>query len=200
MLVRRGDLRACKDYRAFPSKACSSQHKLVIFDVLFEGQRHRREATRRQMILWKNLDEDAIDTFRATVSEKLLALEEDMSASNVDQMSASKDAEKESLGIASESARTHSTHRESWLFSEEVQTKVAAKQSRFKDLLSCREGNQEDIDIAKERYKVAKREAKIAVARAKDKAYEDLYKKLVSKEGANDIYKIAKAQGRRRGI
>nr|GEY01249.1 transposon Ty3-I Gag-Pol polyprotein [Tanacetum cinerariifolium] len=52
-----------------------------------------------------------------------------------------------------------------------------------KDLLSCSEGNQEDIDRAKERYKVAKREAKIAVAKAKDKAYEDLYKKLDSKEG-----------------
>ncbi|GKF72716.1 hypothetical protein Tco_0208830, partial [Tanacetum coccineum] len=79
----------------------------------------------------------------------------------------------------------------------EVQTKVAAKLSRFKELLSCQEGNQEVIDMAKERYKVAKREAKIAVARAKDKAYEDLYKRLDSREGANDIYKIAKARERR---
>nr|GEY80232.1 protein RAE1 [Tanacetum cinerariifolium] len=47
-------------------------------------------------------------------------------------------------------------------------------------------------------YKVAKREAKIAVARAKDKAYEDLYKKLDSKEGANDIYTISKARERKR--
>nr|GEX48332.1 retrovirus-related Pol polyprotein LINE-1 [Tanacetum cinerariifolium] len=106
------------------------------------------------------------------------------------------DAAKDSLGVAS--ARTHSTHRESWWFCEEVQTKVATKQSRFKDLLSCSEGNQEGIDRAKERYKVAKREAKIAVAKAKDKAYEDLYKKLDSKEGVNEIYKIAKARERRR--
>ncbi|GKA06757.1 retrovirus-related pol polyprotein LINE-1, partial [Tanacetum coccineum] len=53
-------------------------------------------------------------------------------------------------------------------------TKVATKLSRFKELLSCHEGNQEDIDMEMERYKVAKREAKIAVARAKDKTYEDL--------------------------
>ncbi|GJW46904.1 retrovirus-related pol polyprotein LINE-1 [Tanacetum coccineum] len=109
-----------------------------------------------------------------------------------------KDVARDSLGVVSESARTHSTHRESWWFSEEVQTKVAAKQSRFKELLSCREGNLKGIDSATERYKLAKREAKIAVARAKDKAYEDLYKKLDSKEGANDIYKIAKARERRR--
>ncbi|GJW29669.1 hypothetical protein Tco_0046544 [Tanacetum coccineum] len=37
-----------------------------------------------------------------------------------------------------------------------------------------------------------------AVARAKDKAYEDLYKRLDSKEGENDIYRIAKARQRRK--
>nr|GEX77892.1 hypothetical protein [Tanacetum cinerariifolium] len=55
----------------------------------------------------------------------------------------------------------------------------------------------EDIAMAKERY-VAKREAKTAVAQAIDKAYKDLYKKPDSKEGANDIYRIAKARERRR--
>ncbi|XP_071689142.1 uncharacterized protein [Rutidosis leptorrhynchoides] len=45
----------------------------------------------------------------------------------------------------------------------------------------------------------AKREAKKAVARAKEKAYKDLYRKLDSKEGANDIFRIAKARERRRG-
>ncbi|GJX12542.1 aminopeptidase M1 [Tanacetum coccineum] len=203
LLVRRGDLRTCKDCRAFPSEACSSQHRLVTLDVLFERQRHRREATGRARILWKNLKGDVAETFKATVLEKLSALEEDMSTSSAEQMwntlaHTIKDVARDSLGVVSESARTHSTHRESWWFSEEVQTKVAAKQSRFKELLSCRESNLEDIDSAKERYKLAKREAKIAVARAKDKAYEDLYKKLDSKEGANDIYKIAKARERRR--
>nr|GFB26000.1 retrovirus-related Pol polyprotein LINE-1 [Tanacetum cinerariifolium] len=39
---------------------------------------------------------------------------------------------------------------------------------------------------------------KIAVAKAEDKAYGDLYKKLDSKDGVNEIYKIAKARERRR--
>ncbi|GJZ54673.1 hypothetical protein Tco_0609558 [Tanacetum coccineum] len=102
------------------------------------------------------------------------------------------------LAVVRQSSKTHSSYRESWWFGEEVQTKIAAKQARFRELLLCREGNQEDRAMAKERYKAAKREAKIAVAQAKDKAYEDLYKKLDSKEGANDIYRIAKARERRR--
>ncbi|GJU60237.1 TBCC domain-containing protein 1 [Tanacetum coccineum] len=91
--------------------------------------------------------------------------------------------------------RSDKAHRAS---RKEVQTKVATKQSRFKELLACNDGNQEDIDLAKERYKVAKKAAKIAVAHAKDKAYKDLYRKLDSKEGANDIYKIVKARERKR--
>ncbi|GJY63207.1 retrovirus-related pol polyprotein LINE-1 [Tanacetum coccineum] len=158
---------------AFPSEACSSQHRLVTLDVLFERQRQRRAGTKRPRILWKNLNGDAVETFRAIVSKKLSTLGEDLSASDADQM-------------------------ESWWFGEEVQTKIAAKQARFRELLLCHEGNQEDRAMAKERYKVAKREAKIAVAQAKDKAYEDLYKKLDSKEGANDIYRIAKARERKR--
>ncbi|GKA58408.1 hypothetical protein Tco_0757596 [Tanacetum coccineum] len=59
-------------------------------------------------------------------------------------------------------------------------------------------GNQEDRIRAQERYKEAKREAKSIVALAKEKAYEELYKKLNTKEGANDIFRIAKAQERRR--
>nr|GEX92908.1 retrovirus-related Pol polyprotein LINE-1 [Tanacetum cinerariifolium] len=139
LLVRRGDLKACGDYRAFPGEACSSQHRLII-----------------------------VDYFRATVSKKLAM--EDMSASNADQMwntlaRVMKYTAKDSLSVANETARTHSTHIESWWFCEEVQTKVAAKQSRFKELLSYRKGNQEDIDRAKKRYKAAKMEARIAERR-----------------------------------
>nr|GEU39070.1 retrovirus-related Pol polyprotein LINE-1 [Tanacetum cinerariifolium] len=142
--------------------------------ITFQGggrRRRRREATGRPRILWKNLKGEAVETFRATVSEKLSALEEDMYARNTNQMwntlaSVIRDVAKDSLGVASESARTHSTHMEYWWFCEE-------------------------------RYKVVKREAKIVVAQAKDKAYENLYRKLDSKEGGNDIYKIAKARERR---
>ncbi|GKA90488.1 retrovirus-related pol polyprotein LINE-1 [Tanacetum coccineum] len=197
--------RNARNCRAFPGETCSSRHRLIIVAVLFERKQHRREreATGRPRILWKNLKGEEVETFRATMSEKLSALEDDMYAHNADQMwntfaCVIRDVAKDSLGVASKAARTHSTHRESWWFCEEVQTKVATKQARFKELLSCQDGNQEDIDLAKERYKVAKREAKIVVDRAKDRAYEDLYKKLDSKEGANDIYKIAKARERKR--
>ncbi|GJX16421.1 putative reverse transcriptase domain-containing protein, partial [Tanacetum coccineum] len=109
-----------------------------------------------------------------------------------------KDAAKDTLGVAIGSSKTHTARRESWWLCEEVQSKVKEKQARFRELLSCREGNQGERLRAQERYKKAKKEAKKAVAQAKEKAYEDLYKKMDSKEGANDIFRIAKARERRR--
>ncbi|XP_071727897.1 uncharacterized protein [Rutidosis leptorrhynchoides] len=105
---------------------------------------------------------------------------------------------KDVLGVAVGSFRGHRAVRESWWFSDEVQSKVALKQRRFRELITCGEGTPTDRIRAEERYKEVKREAKKAVAQAKEKAYEDLYKKLDSKEGANDIYRIAKARERRR--
>ncbi|GKC24387.1 retrovirus-related pol polyprotein LINE-1 [Tanacetum coccineum] len=71
------------------------------------------------------------------------------------------------------SSKTHTARRESWWLYEEVQSKVKEKQA-------------------------SKERSKKAVAQAKEKAYEDLYKKMDSKEGANDIFRIAKARERRR--
>nr|GEZ93336.1 craniofacial development protein 2-like [Tanacetum cinerariifolium] len=146
----------------------ATAHDLVVANSYFkksDAYLITNEATGRPRILWKNLKGEAVETFRATVVERLTALEEVMSASGANQM-----------------WNTFSRVMKVW----------------FKELLSCHEGDQEDIDLVKERYKVAKKEAKIAVANAKDKSYKGLYKKLDSKEGVNDIYKISKAQERRR--
>ncbi|GKD73213.1 craniofacial development protein 2-like protein [Tanacetum coccineum] len=53
LLVRRGDLRACRDCRAFLGEICSSRHRLIIVDVLLDRKQHRREreATGRSRIL-----------------------------------------------------------------------------------------------------------------------------------------------------
>ncbi|XP_071731054.1 uncharacterized protein [Rutidosis leptorrhynchoides] len=109
-----------------------------------------------------------------------------------------RDVAKETLGVAVGTSRGHKSCRESWWISDEVQTKVALKQLRFRELVTCQDGTRDDRTRAEERYREAKREAKKAIARAKDKAYEVLYRKLDSKEGANDIYRIAKARERRR--
>ncbi|KAE8674435.1 Detected protein of unknown function [Hibiscus syriacus] len=78
----------------------------------------------------------------------------------------------------------------------DFQTKVKTKQTCFKELLQC--NDDEERTRAKQRYKEAKREAKITVAKAKDKAYEEMYKRLDTKEGQNGIFRLAKSRDNRK--
>ncbi|GJZ77843.1 retrovirus-related pol polyprotein LINE-1 [Tanacetum coccineum] len=129
--------------------------------------------------MWKNLNGDTTEAFRARVAEGVSTQVEVLSTSDAESMwyilaTSIKEAAKDTLGVAIGSSKTHTARRESW------------------------EGDQEDRLRVQERYKEAKKEAKKAVAQAKEKAYEQLYKNLDSKEGANDIFRIAKARARRR--
>ncbi|GJT06547.1 craniofacial development protein 2 [Tanacetum coccineum] len=125
LFVRRGDLRACKDYRVFPRQACSSQHSLLALDILFKSVQRMRfaEGVSRQVEVLATSDADSMWNILA---------------SNI------KDTANDTLGVAIGSFKTHTPRRESWRLCEEVQSIITVKQARFKELLLCREGNQEE--------------------------------------------------------
>jgi len=62
-----------------------------------------------------------------------------------------------------------------------VKRKVKAKQEKFKALMENR--TDEEVEFNKVQYKTAKKEAKKAIAVAKNNAYERSYQKLNTKEG-----------------
>ncbi|XP_071704468.1 uncharacterized protein [Rutidosis leptorrhynchoides] len=139
-------------------------------------------------ILWKKLIGEKAVTFKTSVVERIDASVEMTPNDDADQMwiclaFTIREVAKEALGVAVGTSRGHKTDRESWWFSDDVQSKIALKQLRFRELITCQEGTSMDRTRVEERYKEAKREAKKAVARAKEKTYEDLYRKLDSKEG-----------------
>jgi len=63
-----------------------------------------------------------------------------------------------------------------WWWSEEVEGIVRAKQEKFKALMDSI--TEEEVEFNKVQYKIVKKEAKKAVAIAKNNAYERLYSKL----------------------
>ncbi|XP_071739641.1 uncharacterized protein [Rutidosis leptorrhynchoides] len=172
-------------------------------DLVLQRRATKRVRQVQPKILWKKLNGEKAETFRTSVVDRVDTELEMISNDDADQMwnclaSTIRVVAKEVLGVAVGTFIGHRAVRESWWFSDEVQSKVALKQRRFRELITCGEGTLTDRIRAEERYKEAKREAKNAVTQAKERAYEDLYKKLDSKEGANDIYRIAKARERRR--
>jgi len=82
-----------------------------------------------------------------------------------------------------------------WWWSEEVKGKVKAKHEKFKALMESR--TEEKVEFNKVQYKNAKKEAKKAMAVAKNNAYERLFHKLSTKGGENEVLKLARARERR---
>ncbi|XP_071708832.1 uncharacterized protein [Rutidosis leptorrhynchoides] len=176
LLLRKGDLRACRDCRALTTWTCSTQHRLLVMDLVLQRRVTKRVRFVQPRILWKNLIEGKVETFKASVLERVEAGMDTITQVDADQMwnrmaSAIRDVAKETLGVAVGTSRGHKSNRESWWISDEVQTKIALKQLRFRELISCRDGTRDDRTRAEERYKEANIEAKKAVAHAKDKAY-----------------------------
>ncbi|XP_071727373.1 uncharacterized protein [Rutidosis leptorrhynchoides] len=188
LLLRKGDLRTCRDCKVLTDWTCSSQHKLLAMDLVIQRRVTKSVRPVQPKIMWKKLNGEKVETFKTLVVERVDAEVEMVPHDDADQMwnylaSTIREVAKEALGVAVGTSRGHS--------------KVALKQLRFRELITSREGTPADRTRLEERYKEAKREAKKAVALTKEKAYEDLYRKLDSKDGANDIYRIAKARERR---
>ena len=80
--------------------------------------------------------------------------------------------------------------RKTWWWNQEVQEKLKDKRNAKKVWDTMRD------DASKLAYKTARKQAKREVAKARNKAYEELYEKLETKEGENELFKIAKQRNR----
>ncbi|XP_071704615.1 uncharacterized protein [Rutidosis leptorrhynchoides] len=172
LLIRKGNLRTCGDCKVLTALTCSSQHRLLVMDLVLQRRATKSVRQVQPKILWKKLNGQKAETFRTSVVDSVDTELETVSNHDDDQMwnclaSTIRVVAKEVLGVAVGTFRGHRAVRESWWFSDEVQSKVALKQRRFRELITCGEGTPTDRIRAEERYKEVKREAKKAVAQAK---------------------------------
>ena len=77
---------------------------------------------------------------------------------------------------------------EMWWWNQEVQEKLKNKRKAKKAWNTIRD------DASKVTYKTARKQAKREVAKARNKAYEELYKKLETKEGKMSCFQDSKAE------
>ena len=140
--------------------------------------------------MWGRLKGDMITTLSSKIS--LLGFpsqSEDANEMWVNMTKTIRKVGKETLGVSSGKPKVF---KESWWWNEEVVKKIKDKNKRFKELMACTE--EEDRIEKRVSYKAAKK----AVAEAKNRGYEDIYRKLDTKEGEKQIFKLARTRSRQR--
>nr|GEZ63425.1 hypothetical protein [Tanacetum cinerariifolium] len=140
LLMRKRDLRLCKDCKVFPGEVCFSQRRLLALDIHIKRRTRSTERAAKPKILWKNLYGETAEAFRAIVIERATPEEED-SVAKAEQMwnrlaNTIREAAKKTLRVVAGTLRTRIGRRESWWISDEVQDKVKAKQAQFRKLIS----------------------------------------------------------------
>ncbi|XP_071695494.1 uncharacterized protein [Rutidosis leptorrhynchoides] len=147
LLLRKGELRTCRDCKVLSALTCSSQHRLLVMDLVTRGRVGRRARAVQPRILWKNLYGANAETFRAIVVNRLSVEEDYVGPTDADQIwnrmaSIIRDVAKETLGVAIGTSRAHKSRRESWWLSDDVQSKVTLKQTR---IAKARERGRRDL-------------------------------------------------------
>ncbi|XP_047257536.1 uncharacterized protein LOC107849229 [Capsicum annuum] len=77
-----------------------------------------------------------------------------------------------------------------WWWNEEVKRKVKTKKVAYAKLVKIKDDEEKWTN--KEKYKLARKEAKVAVTAAKTMAFESLYAALEEKEGDRKLYSLSK--------
>ncbi|VFQ67678.1 unnamed protein product [Cuscuta campestris] len=129
LLMRRCDRVLCKDVKVIPSENITTQHKLLVMDVMIRWVKHRRATGGNTQIRWRRLSGEKISELIKRVQEKG-AWESAGEATDMWAQTANciREAAREVLGMSSGS---RSRHQGDWWWSDSVRSKVEAKKVAY---------------------------------------------------------------------
>jgi hypothetical protein len=177
------------DCKVILGECVATQHKLLVTYFYFQVCVRRDRGMKITRTRWWKLKEDVSQVFKNRVIAEGSWNEGD-NADNMWKMMATH-IRKVAIEVFGVTRGNKREPRDTWWWNDEVQKTINEKKECYKRL----HHNKSDENIHK--YKEARRNAKKTVSEARGQTYTELYRKLDTKEGENDVYKMTKLRERK---
>ncbi|KAK3566642.1 hypothetical protein QTP86_001843 [Hemibagrus guttatus] len=182
ILCRRGNLKEISDCKVVVGESVARQHRMVVCRMTLMVCKKKRSEIEKKTKWWKLKKEECCEEFRQKLRQALggqVVLPDDWETT----AEVIRETGRKVLGVSSGRRKED---KETWWWNEEVQDSIQRKR------LAKKKWDMDRTEENRQEYKELQRIVKREVSKAKQKAYDELYTRLDTREGEKDLYRLAR--------
>ncbi|KAK3524988.1 hypothetical protein QTP86_012195 [Hemibagrus guttatus] len=186
ILCRRGNLKEISDCKVVVGESVARQHRMVVCRMTLMVCKKKRSEIEKKTKWWKLEKEECCEEFRQKLRQALggqVVLPDDWETT----AEVIRETGRKVLGVSSGRRKED---KETWWWNEEVQDSIQRKR------LAKKKWDMDRTEENRQEYKELQRRVKTEVSKAKQKAYDELYTRLDTREGVKDLYRLARQRDR----
>ncbi|KAK3570538.1 hypothetical protein QTP86_022087, partial [Hemibagrus guttatus] len=184
ILCRRGNLKEISDCKVVVRESVARQHRIVVcrMTLLVCKMKRSKIEIEKKTKWWKLKKEECCEEFRQKLRQALagqVVLPDDWETT----AEVIRETGRKVLGVSSGRRKED---KENWWWNEEVQDSIQRKR------LAKKKWDMDRTEENRQEYKELQLRVKREVSKAKQKAYDELYTRLDTREGEKDLYRLAR--------
>ncbi|KAK3547692.1 hypothetical protein QTP86_026941, partial [Hemibagrus guttatus] len=188
ILCRRGNLKEISDCKVVVGESVARQHRMVVCRMTLMVCKKKRPEIEieKKTKWWKLKKEECCEEFRQKLRQALggqVVLPDDWEST----AEVIRETGRKVLGVSSGRRKED---KETWWWNEEVQDSIQRKR------LAKKKWDMDRTEENRQEYKELQHRVKREVSKAKQKAYDELYTRLDTREGEKDLYRLARQRDR----
>ncbi|KAK3524879.1 hypothetical protein QTP86_011079 [Hemibagrus guttatus] len=181
ILCRRGNLKEINDCKVVVGESVARQHRMVVCRMTLMVCKKKRSKIEieKKTKWWKLKKEECCEEFRQKLRQALggqVVLPDDWETTS----EVIRETGRKVLGVSSGRRKED---KETWWWNEEVQDSIQRKR------LAKKKQDMDRTEENRQEYKELQHRVKSEVSKAKQKAYDELYTRLDTREGEKDLYR-----------